>query len=76
MRAVFAQPLLDRMVMLVPDPKFIFSALGPLFLLLAAWSFMNGGNAPRGRTWLVLGVIFSAVAAWLWWSAGVKLAST
>jgi hypothetical protein len=56
------------------DPKLIFAVLGPLFLLLAAWSFWHAGRwAPQGRTWLLIGLIFCAVAAWLWWGAGLKL---
>ena len=22
---------------------------------------------PQAKTWLIIGIIFSAVAAWLWW---------
>ena len=56
------------------DPKLIFAVLGPLFLLLAAWSYVHAGRwVARGRAWLLVGVIFCAVAAWLWWGAGFKL---
>ena len=56
------------------DPRFVFAVLGPLFLLLALVSFWRAGRwAPQGRTWLLIGVIFCAVAAWLWWGAGPKL---
>ena len=56
------------------DPKLIFAVLGPLFLLLAAWSRGHAGRwRPQGRTWLLIGVIFCAVAAWLWWAPGFKL---
>jgi hypothetical protein len=56
------------------DVKWLFSVLGPLFLLLALWSYAHAGRwAPQGRTWAIIGVIFCAVAAWLWWSAGFTL---
>ena len=49
------------------DVKIVFSVVGPLFLLLAAWRTLRAGQlAPQARTWLLIGVIFSAVAAWLW----------
>lgn len=48
--------------------QLIFTVLGPLFLLLGAWRCISAGRlVPQGRTWLLIGVIFSAVAAWLWW---------
>ena len=48
----------------------IFTILGPLFLLLGAWRGARAGfSHPQARTWLLVGVIFSAVAAWLRWSA-------
>ena len=47
----------------------IFALLGPLFLLLGAWRCIRAGSlVSQGRTWLIIGVIFSAVDAWLWWS--------
>ena len=59
------------------DPKLIFAVLGPLFLLLAGWSVWRAGRwAPQGRTWLLIGVIFCAVAAWLWWGVGLTLPAT
>lgn len=49
--------------------QLIFAILGPLFLLLGAWRCIRAGSCvPQGRTWLIIGVIFSAVAVWLWWS--------
>ena len=49
------------------DVKTVFAVLGPLFLLLALWRGLHsGGLVPQARTWLILGVIFSAVAVWLW----------
>lgn len=49
--------------------QLIFTVLGPLFLMLGAWRCISaGGLVPQGRTWLIIGAIFSAVAVWLWWS--------
>ena len=49
--------------------QLMFAILGPLFLLLGAWRCITAGSfVPQGRTWLIIGVIFSAVAVWLWWS--------
>jgi hypothetical protein len=43
-----------------------FSVLGLLFLLLGAWRCISARSfVPQGRTWLMVGLIFSAVAAWL-----------
>ncbi len=47
----------------------IFAVLGPLFLLAGAWRCLAARSlAPQGRTWLIVGAIFSAVALYLWWS--------
>jgi hypothetical protein len=52
------------------DAKFVFAVLGPLFLLLAAAQWWRAGALrPSGRAWLRVGVIFCAVAGWLWWQA-------
>ena len=49
--------------------QLIFAILGPLFLLLGAWRCIRAASlVPQGRTWLIIGAIFSAVAVWLWWS--------
>ncbi len=51
------------------DARLIMSILGPLFLALAAWRYQRAGSlVPQARAWLIVGLIFSAVAAWLWWS--------
>ena len=51
----------------------IFTVLGPLFLLLALWSRWHIGRwGAQGRTWLIIGVIFCAVAAWLRFAPGFK----
>jgi hypothetical protein len=49
------------------DAKLIFAVLGPLFLVLGLASLVRAGRmVPQAKTWLMVGVIFSAVAAWLW----------
>jgi hypothetical protein len=49
------------------DVKLVFSVLGPLFLVLAVWRIGSAGRlVPQARAWLLVGLIFSAVAAWLW----------
>ena len=51
------------------DAKLVFAVLGPLFLLLAILRSAAAGRlAPQARVWLLIGVIFSAVAAWLYWT--------
>ena len=49
------------------NPCWLFAVLGPFFLILGVvrWG-MARRFAPQARTWLLLGLIFSAVAAWLW----------
>ncbi len=50
------------------DTRLIFTIIGPLFLLLAGWRCVQAGRlVPQAKTWLIIGVVFSAVAAWLWW---------
>jgi hypothetical protein len=50
------------------DAKLIFAVLGPVFLLMGLASLMrSGGLQPQAKTWLLVGTIFSLVAAWLWW---------
>ncbi|HET7795839.1 MAG TPA: hypothetical protein VFL64_20800 [Rhizobacter sp.] len=45
----------------------VFALLGPLFLLLALWRFIKTGElVPQAKAWLIVGLVFSAVAAWLW----------
>lgn len=52
------------------DLKILFALLGALFLALATWRvFGTGRLVPQARAWLVVGVIFLLVAAWLWWNA-------
>ena len=49
--------------------QLVFTVLGPLFLLAGAWRCLGTNrNSVQGRTWLIVGVIFSAVALYLGWS--------
>jgi surface polysaccharide O-acyltransferase-like enzyme len=55
----------------MPETRLIFAVLGPLFLLLAGWRILSAGKlVPQAKTWLIIGIIFSAVAAWLWFGPG------
>jgi hypothetical protein len=49
--------------------KYILAALSALFLVLAAWRLAGGTAAshPQARTWLIIGVIFALVSAWLFY---------
>ncbi len=50
------------------DAKLIFAVLGPVFLVLGTTRWLSAGRmVPQAKTWLLIGTIFSAVAAWLWW---------
>lgn len=52
------------------SPVNLFAVLGPLFLVLGASRCLQArALTPQGRTWLILGLAFSAVAAWLRWQA-------
>jgi hypothetical protein len=49
----------------------VFMVLGPSFLLLGLATLVRKKTlSPQARTWLLLGLIFSATAAWLHWNAG------
>jgi hypothetical protein len=49
------------------DAKLIFTVLGPIFLLLGFIRLMKAGRmVPQAQTWLIIGLIFSTVAGWLW----------
>lgn len=53
--------------LLMIDAKLIFTLLGPLFLVLGMWrAVTRGPMSPQARAGLLVGAIFSAVAAWLW----------
>ena len=49
--------------------KYILAALSALFLVLAVWRMAGGGvtSHPQTRTWLLIGVIFAVVSAWLFY---------
>ena len=48
------------------DAKLIFSVLGPLFLVLGVFRCAAArALVPQGRTWLIVGTMFSAVGLWL-----------
>jgi uncharacterized membrane protein HdeD (DUF308 family) len=52
------------------DVAMLFTLLGPAFLLLGAWRWSRGVHArPQAGTWLLVGSLFSLVAAWLRWAA-------
>jgi hypothetical protein len=49
------------------SPQLLFLVLGPLFLAIGMIRWVTAGRLlPQARTWLILGVIFTLVAAWLW----------
>jgi surface polysaccharide O-acyltransferase-like enzyme len=55
----------------MPETRLIFAILGPLFLMMAGWRTLRAGKlVPQAKTWLIIGIIFSAVAAWLWFGPG------
>jgi hypothetical protein len=45
--------------------KYILSVLSLIFIA-AALSRRGGSGNVQAKTWFVVGVIFAAVAAWLW----------
>jgi hypothetical protein len=48
------------------NAQLAFAVLGPLFLLAGAWRCLGPNRNPiQGRTWLIVGAIFSAVALYL-----------
>ena len=60
--------MIDPMLPL-PNAQLVFTVLGPIFLMLGVWRCISAGSlVPQARTWLLIGVIFSGVAAYLWWS--------
>lgn len=49
------------------DAKLVFALLGPALLVLGALRWWRAGEfMVQGRIWMVVGAIFSAMAAWLW----------
>ncbi|MDN6887686.1 hypothetical protein QMO14_29320 [Variovorax sp. CAN2819] len=49
--------------------KYILGALAAAFLLAAAMRRAQGGSVrdPATRTWLLIALVFTAIAAWLQW---------
>jgi hypothetical protein len=49
--------------------KYILAALSVVFLLFAVTRMAQGGGAahPQARTWILVGVIFALVSAWLFY---------
>ena len=49
--------------------KYILAALAAVFLILAVSRMARGGGAahPQSRTWLIIGVMFGVVSAWLFY---------
>jgi len=47
--------------------KYILAVLSVVFLALAISRLARGGGAshPQTRTWLIIGIIFGVVSAWL-----------
>lgn len=54
------------------NAKYILAALSVVFLILAATRLARGGGPlhPQTRTWLLVGVIFAVVSAWLFYREG------
>jgi len=50
----------------------ILAVVAAAFLVTALWRLGRDGFtlALASRIWLVVALIFGAVSAWLWWSAG------
>jgi hypothetical protein len=48
--------------------KYILASLSAVFLALAIGRMARGGGTyPQSRTWLIIGVIFGVVSAWLFY---------
>jgi hypothetical protein len=50
--------------------KYILTALAAVFLSAAVFRLLSPGDAahPQARTWLLIGMIFSVVSAWLFYN--------
>lgn len=52
------------------DPRLVLAVLGPVFLLLALRDLAVARRlTPRAKAWGTIGLVFCAVATWLWWPA-------
>lgn len=65
----------SRWLMALPfSAQLVFAVLGPLFVLAGAWRCLGTPRNPiQGRTWLIVGATFSAVALYLRWSQAAAL---
>jgi hypothetical protein len=47
--------------------RYILAIAGAAFLILGLVRLsMSGRSHPQARTWILVGVIFTAISAWLW----------
>ena len=46
--------------------KYILAAVGAIFLVMGLAKLVTA-RGPQGRTWVLVGVIFTVVSAWLFW---------
>ena len=51
--------------------KYVLAVLSMLFLVLAAGRALAGGPKGQVRTWLLIGVVFGAVSAYLFYQQGL-----
>jgi hypothetical protein len=59
---------MDHRFVSAVSAQLVFAILGPVFLVLGAWRCIGARKlVPQARAWLIIGLIFSAVAAYLWW---------
>jgi len=47
--------------------KYILAALAVVFLVLALTRRANPTSRPQTRAWLIIGVVFAVVSAWLFY---------
>jgi hypothetical protein len=53
------------------EARYILGSLAVVFLVLGGLrSALEGKIGPAARTWLMIGVIFGVVSAWIWLSSG------
>lgn len=51
------------------NPRYLLPVLAVIFLVLAGYRLLRSGGKidPRSKSWLMTGVLFAAVSAWLFW---------
>jgi hypothetical protein len=47
--------------------KYILAVVGMAFLVIGSARLLREGSHPQGRTWLLVGIIFTAVSAFLFY---------